>query len=334
MLRRLNLKVVGVGQHRSGWPYCVDALQPLFTSNATVLLDDFIERTFMYDKRWNIDVAHKMPWVGIMHHPPDMPTWYMDNLRLQNLLSDQRWLQAVQNLKLIITLGENLQRWCQATWPKIPSVVIKHPTGMPMLYWSPERFLDSPKPRVVQVGWFLRNVTAIYQARVPSQFRKAHLIQNNEWSDQMQWLCREMYRQLHPERSNFGDVDVLQACDDTNYDILLASSVVLIEVISAVANNTVVECIARNTPICLNRHPGPVAYLGNDYPLFYDHFDDIERTLTMENILAAHKYLCAMDKWWIRGAMFREQVQAACLEHVPECRTAKVLSLREETCEI
>ncbi len=336
MLKPLpDLKVVGTGLHRSGWPYCMDALQPLFTPDATVLFDDFIERTFMYDRSRNIDAALRVPWVGILHHPPDMPTWYLGKARLQNLLTDTRWLQAAQHLKLLITMGENLQHWCQATWPGIPSVVIKHPTGRPMLEWSPELFLARPRPRIVQVGWFLRNVMAIYQARVPSQFQKAHLVVPDAYGRQhMLWQCKKMYQQTHPERSEVGEVTQMPTCDDTQFDMLLADSVVLIEVISAVANNTVVECIARNTPICINRHPGPVAYLGNAYPLFYDHFADIERTLTTENIMAAHAYLRGLDKWWIRGAMFREQVRAACCEHVPECRITGTLSPQVETCEI
>lgn len=320
MLKCLDLDTVGVDQHRSGWPYCMDALQPLFDQSSPVLLDDFIERTFFYNRSQNVNLWHRQPWVGIMHHPPDMPTWYMDKVRLQHLEADLRWNKSLPNLRMIIAMGDNLRDWCRDQWPEIPCVTVKHPTGLPQVYWSPDAFMAHARKKVAQVGWFLRNIVAITQARVPAGFRKIHVRQTNAWTNKMTVVCRQVYEQLHPERKNIGEVEVVQDLSDIDFDILLGESVVLVEVISAVANNTVVECMIRNTPICLNRHPGPVGYLGADYPLFYDHFDQIEQTLTIENIMAAHEYLRRMDKWWLSGAMFREQVQAACLKHVPECR--------------
>lgn len=332
VLKRLNLYAVGAGKHRSGWPYCLEALEPLFDPQATVLLDDFIERTFFYDRGRNVNLWHRQPWVGIMHHPPDMPKWYMDSTRLQHLQADPRWNRSLPNLKLIIAMGDNLRDWCREQWPNVPAVTIKHPTGLPQVYWSPTAFLANQRKKVAQVGWFLRNMVAIQQARLPEGFRKIQVLQPNEWTKQMTWVCREVYSQLHPERQDNGEVETLTNLSDLDFDMLLSESVVLIEVISAVANNTVVECMIRNTPICLNRHPGPESYLGRDYPLFYDHFGQIERMLTIENIMAAHEYLARMDKWWLNGAMFREQVRAACLQHVPECR-ATVRSPSQSFCD-
>lgn len=323
MLRLLNLELIGEGQHRSGWPYAINALRPLLDPDAEILLDDFVERTFLYDQKVKIDIVHTVPWVGVLHHPPDMPAWYMDHMRLQNLLNDPRFLASFKHLRMLIVMGANLHRWCQFTWPKIPCVTIKHPTGRPMLYWSPERFHDNPRQQVVQVGWFLRNMAAIYHAHVPRWLKKAHLMQHtNYWANYMLSQSKRMYAQLHPERVEYGQVSRILSIDDTDYDLLLSENVVFMEAVSAVANNTVIECIARNTPICINRHPGPEYYLGKNYPLFYNHFDEIEGLLTMDNILAAHDHLCKIDKWWMRGNMFMEQVLAACIKHIPECREA------------
>ena len=41
-------------------------------------------------------------------------------------------------------------------------------------------------------------------------------------------------------------------------------NIVFIELITSVANNTIIECIARNTPIVVNRQEGPEFYLGRD----------------------------------------------------------------------
>lgn len=320
MIRLIDLATVGDGEHRSGWPYCMGSLQPLLKPDAPVLLDDFCERTFLYDKKWHDEYIHTDPWIATFHHPPDMPSWYFPALHLQNLRKNQRWLASEPNLRMIISMGGNLTKWCQKEWPKIPTVTIRHPTGRPMVYWSPERFRANRKKRVVQIGWFLRNTCAIYHASVPKWLKKTHLCQKLNWVEYAHWLCKKTYAQLHPERTDTGETEPMAQLADAQYDLLLAENVVLIEVVSAVANNTVVECMARHTPICINRHPGPEYYLGKDYPLFYDHFSDIEELLTMDNILAAHEYLKTMDKWWIRGGMFREQVRAACIRHIPECR--------------
>lgn len=330
MLKPLDLSPVGDGQHRSGWPYCLDALQPLFASDAPVVFEDFVERTFFYDGMRNRDITYRQPWVGVMHHPPDMPEWYLPWLRLQQLFKDRRWAQSLPHLRLLITLGDNLRDWCQQTWPQVPCVVIKHPTGLPQLYWSPAGFMARRQKQVVQVGWFLRNVTAIDQVKVAPTFQKIHLYQDNDWARKMYDACKKQFAISHPQRRDQGNVQKVTQLDDAAYDVLLAESVVFIEVISAVANNTVVECIARNTPLCINRHAGPLSYLGPDYPLYYDRFEDVENVLTIENIMAAHQYLTRMDKWWLRGAMFREQVRTACLTHVPECRTATMMSPSQE----
>lgn len=316
MLKHVNFAPIGQGQHRSGWPYCIDALQPLFSPDAEVYFDDFIERSFLYKERVAVPyIGH--PWVGVLHHPPDVPTWYMRDMRLQRLLTDEHWKSAVDSLQLIITMADNLHQWVKETWPTIPSVVIRHPTGRPVLEWSPERFKSNPTKRAVQVGWFLRNTALIEQAAVPDWLTKTHLKQDNNWAAYTYRMCHWHYKSTRELREKPQDISAL---GDTDYDIFLAENVVLIEVMTAVANNAVVECIARNTPICVNRHPGPVYYLGEDYPLFYDRIEDIERVLTMQNILAAHQYLKSMDKWWIRGSMFREQVRHACLQNVPACR--------------
>jgi hypothetical protein len=144
-----------------------EALEPLFDPQAPILLDDFIERTFFYDRGRNVNLWHRQPWVGVMHHPPDMPKWYMDSTRLQHLHADPRRNRSLPNLRMIIALGDNLRDWCRQQWPNIPAVTIKHPTGLPQVYWSPDAFLANPRKKVAQAGWFLRNMIAIHQAGYP-----------------------------------------------------------------------------------------------------------------------------------------------------------------------
>ena len=64
----------------------------------------------------------------------------------------------------------------------------------------------------------------------------------------------------------------------------------------AAANNTILECIIRNTPIIVNKLPPIIDYLGEDYPLYFKDLDEIPNLLTNKKILAAHNYLTKMEK--------------------------------------
>jgi hypothetical protein len=52
------------------------------------------------------------------------------------------------------------------------------------------------------------------------------------------------------------------------YDDLLSSSVVLCLLYASAANNILLECLVRNTPLIINPLPSVVEYLGADYPLY------------------------------------------------------------------
>lgn len=332
MLNYINLGVVGNNQHRSGWPYCLDALSPLFDKESPVIFDDFIERTFLYrNKRFNR--VYDKPWVGVMHHPPDLPRWYMPGMTSGTLQRDKSWQQSIEQLQLMIVLSENVRTWFMQQYPHVPCVTIKHATGLPLLYWSPDSFLAKQRPKMMQVGWFLRNVSAINHVEMGDRFQRVKLVASTMGLSLTLKPCQNYYSTNFPHRKHHTDVEVVNWVPHDIYDVMMSECVVLMEVISAAANNTVVECIMRNTPLCINRHPGPEYYLGKNYPLFYDDFDDIDQVLTIDNILAAHQYLKAMDKWWITGNMFREQLQAACMQHVPECRVAVTLPEQVEACE-
>ena len=170
---------------------------------------------------------------------------------------------------------------------------------------------------LLQVGWYLRNTCAIHQANVPSSLEKAWLRQT---SAEILENHRRCERLAFPHRKRSGSVREIPAVNDLEYDQLLSQNVVFVELFSATANNTVIECIARNTPIVINRHAGPEYYLGPEYPLFYDDFESLHAFITVDRVLAAHEYLAAMEKSWLDGRQFREHVRQACLSCVPELR--------------
>lgn len=88
-----------------------------------------------------------------------------------------------------------------------------------------------------------------------------------------------------------SSVTVLQEQTDMDYDLLLSRNVVFLPLIDAAAVNTLIECMARATPVVVTPVPAVVELLGPHYPLYLDLSTEDTSTLTYANIIAAHVYL-------------------------------------------
>jgi hypothetical protein len=288
------------------------ALRPYLSSDAPVILDDYIERTFLFRRNQHLNIRHTSPWIGICHHPAKVPDWY--GLKgLQSLDNHEGWQASFPHLKLVVTLGENLTAWVREHW-RVPCITLRHPTGMARVKWSLDKFNRNQSKKVIQIGSFLRNTQSIYQVRVPIGLEKARLYQSADWIDSAHDRCSKMFA----HRPNVGAVREMTGLRNQDYDHLLAENIVYLEFIDAVANNTVVECIARKTPLIVNRLPGAEFYLGKDYPLFYDDINDVHDMLVPETIAAASEHLRRLPKEWLSCEVFARSLAAVCRATLPE----------------
>ena len=113
------------------------------------------------------------------------------------------------------------------------------------------------------------------------------------------------YRHLNQYIQTICDnTKVLEYVDNHMYDILLTNNIVFLNLVDGSAINTLLECVIRNTPVIVNRHPAVVEVLGDDYPLYYmvpvgatQPFPSVHDLLNRPNaILEAHQYLTKIDK--------------------------------------
>ena len=82
------------------------------------------------------------------------------------------------------------------------------------------------------------------------------------------------------------------------------------------AVNTLLECIVRNTPIIVNKHPAVVELLGENYPLYYTNSLNyldlnlfINELLKNSNIIRkTHNYLKKIDKNKFKIENFRKEL--------------------------
>jgi hypothetical protein len=92
-------------------------------------------------------------------------------------------------------------------------------------------------------------------------------------------------------------LEIMSTVDNTAYDELLTKNLVFLNLVDGSAVNTLIECMVRNTPVFVNRHPAAVEILGVDYPLYYDKPADVNRLLENAGcIKQAHEYLSTLGK--------------------------------------
>jgi hypothetical protein len=306
-VRKAN-QVIGVGHHRSGWPYAFTSLQPL-ASPLGMLFDDFVEHTFCY----NTPVAaYHEPWIGVFHHPHNMPDFAPKNQMLPVLFKKPVWQKCRPLLRGVISLSRYLADYLETTL-QVPAFVVKHPSEIPALKWSEAAYCANDYKWLLQVGWYLRNTRAIFQVPPLQHHRKVRLwppahshLWVHEYDDNVIRFWQE-----NKQRSSWSDVANYALVDAVRYDQLLASQVVLTEVFDASANNVVIDCIVRHTPLVVNRHPAVVEYLTLEYPLYFDDIRQVPELLETERVLAAHHFLAGLDKGVFSGDTFRQSVARA-----------------------
>lgn len=297
-LMRTADQALGRNYHRSGWPYALRCLGEL-EGEPGLLLDDFVEQTFIYSASPRRITE---PWAGIFHHPPHFHPCGNHHEHLQAMMASPAFVASRPRLKLAIALSEHLGAWLRDTLD-VPVAVVKHPSAIPDCKWNPGLF----ESRIVQVGWYMRNTRAIDQL-------------DTEWTRLKLWPGKPHMNAFDGRVRKFYDrrgvreipgVQVLPYVSHDQYDAILSTSVVLTHLLDASANNVVIECIARNAPLVVNRHPAAVEYLGEDYPLFFDERSEVPSLLESQRIMDAHEYLKALPKGWLDGRVFADGVRQA-----------------------
>lgn len=299
-----GLPNVGTGVHRAGWPYAMQALEPLVSADG-ILVDDFVERSFLY--RSKKARAWTEPWIGVFHHPPHMPDWFLPHAPIERLLMAPTFVASLPYLRGTISLSAHLGDWLKDVFNR-PTAVVKHPSDPDVPQFSMAAYLK--EPTLVQVGWYLRNQDVLSQLRVPATIKKIRLKPKNENAHKVTVSMRTGSPYAQRPRSG-SSVQAVEHLPNAAYDALLARAVVVMEYITVSASNAIVECIARATPAIVNRHTALEEYLGADYPLFYDDFSQAKALLEPARIEAAHEHLKAMDRRFLHAEAWRESIAGA-----------------------
>jgi len=276
------------GRHRSGWIYAVGCLKPLHNPKG-VYFDAFIERTFAWSAGG--PKPHTHPWVGFIHVPPNVPDWFQSQQANQNIFKTKAWLKSVPLCKGLFTLSMYHRTYLESKLD-VPVNNLFFPTETPELKWSWERFQANKDKKVVQVGWWLRRIHSIFQLRA-QKYRKLFLKVNYFNWDYL--ILKE--REILIKEGTFTDemydtAETVLYLPDAEYDRLLAENIVFLHLYDSSANNTVIECIVRNTPLLINPLQSVVEYLGEDYPFYFNTLEEAAEKLENEELIyKTYQYL-------------------------------------------
>lgn len=281
----------GFGVHRDGWAYVMQKLLDGVGHSAEGIgFDGFVEKTFV----WNFGSAalgRNKSWIGITHRPPNIPSFYDWKSRLQFYESPYYYLAASQNTGLITVSSDHAEYLRRLLGKPVEAVL--HPTNHDVGKWDPS-CLSHRGVQVVQVGSWLRKLHSIFQLR-EGDFSKRILVKSKAAlfeNDRFQGEAEYLRRRGELDESVYDSVDFVGFLQDRAYDEMLSQSVVFLDLYDATANNTVLECIARHTPLVVRKLPATQEYLGKTYPLFFDNLDEAADLLEdKERLLVAHEYL-------------------------------------------
>jgi len=282
-------------EHRGGWNTIIKFLHEIkfFNEYSSNIFLDIIERHFIWENRGPIFNL----WSGFIHCTPFTPP-YLNKIDISLLFKNQSFIISLDNCYCLFTLSTYITNYLNNEIKKINKNVkiftLKHPTDInDILYFDIENYIKNKNKKLIQIGQQMRKVTSIYLLKVESHekiwltgtrdIKRCNFLFNNECS----------YLNLNIENKN---VRMYYTNTPQEYDELLSKNIVFVDFFDAAANNTIVECISRNTPIICKKLEGVVEYLGPHYPLYFNDLDDVYELLNITKISEGYEYLKNMNK--------------------------------------
>jgi hypothetical protein len=301
--------------HRGGWPAVLNGLH----ANGVLAIDkpsppqkdgalttdtvdfvDFVDEWFGWGQRGAIGD----PWVGIVHMSvtKELPK-HLHREALDVYLESESFRNSSRTCMALVALSTSLAVQVRETLvdmgiTNIKVCVANHPVTVEAGASRFDPTVDLPAAlsntsAVVLLGVTYRRIATIHKLQtsrrkvwLPGKTRQAKKRQNIELKAEHVSLDKTV------EMKRLGSND--------DYDRFLRQNIIVLDMWAAVANNAVLECMALQVPCLIRKLNGPVEYLGEDYPLFFSSFDELQQLIDNEDELRtkmwdAHHYLKALD---------------------------------------
>jgi hypothetical protein len=285
-----------LSEHRGGWKSIINSLiqSSFYNNNSEIEFYDMIESYYL----WNNKYFSSNKWAGILHCTQSTPL-YLNIINIKNLFKNINFIKSLNNCMYIISLSEYISNYLRVIFNKLQKnikvITIKHPVeSNNIIMFNYDNYINNNEKYIIQIGQQLRKMSSIYLLNLPN-YKKLWLCGTKN-IDKCKLLLDKEIKYLNLNITNMDSVKIKYTNTFEEYDILLSKNIVFIDLFDASANNTILECIVRNTPIIINKLPAIVEYLGEDYPLYFNNLEEIPKIINSSLILEAHIYLKNMNK--------------------------------------
>ena len=268
----------------NNWRIIENFIENKLFSNKNLILITFCE---MYFYKGGKPINKN--WVGIIHDPEDTYLYY----KKKNIINNNNFKKSLPFCKGLFCMSHNLKKWIiKKIKPNFFIEVLYHPLSNKNL----EEFdIDKYKKKksIIQVGNWLRKTYAIFKLDI--NINKEILPFNKRIKNELKYFLNRDKIVLTEKEIN--SVKKILPLSDNDYNKIFSNKIIFLYLYSSTANNVIMECIKSNNPIIINRLESIEAYLGKEYPLFYNDLSEVKLLLKNDNlILKAYKYLKNMDK--------------------------------------
>jgi len=298
--------------YQQGWSFAQNYLMALNTPSG-VYCDPFLDYTFGPKKKQGIlrkTIPYTKPWIGFVHNPPNIPTWHTDGTsEFCNIYQDPHFLASLKTCVGIFTLSEYHAKYLRQCIPNVPIESVYHPTPIPNTQFEFEKFISNKNKKLMSIGWWTTRLNALYTINT-TDYQKVRLLADDTSKDTLVQLenVEAVVNSYSIDQKQKKSVQDLPYTTVQEYDTLLSENVVYMDHYDSSSNSVLVDCIARGTPIFVNRLPAIVEYLGEGYPLYIDSQYDLENKLKdFDLIRRGHLYLRS-NRYKIEIGHFLDQI--------------------------
>lgn len=250
--------------HHSGWPFCVNALRRNFhNDNGIFLYTNGVLEEIIQNKK-----IHHKEWIGFVHATPDE--------RIKNELHSSSCLESLKSCKGIFAMSNYVENFIKENTKNILTDTIFLALDQPKYFFNFDSYKNNKNKKIIMAGHWLRDFETFYDLKI-----------NNHQKTIIQCTNRK-----HPK-----ELFCIPYLDPNEFEKQFVNNVMFLSLKDASANNFVVECILRNTPILINELPATKEYLGKNYPFFYKNLKEAEDKIQdLDLINQSHQYLLNLDK--------------------------------------
>ncbi|MBN1833585.1 MAG: hypothetical protein JW896_15895, partial [Deltaproteobacteria bacterium] len=235
-------------------------------------------------------------WIGFLHTPQHLPKFWLETIRSygikrESILNIEYLDRYRHHCKGIITFSQNHAQMLQ----KLSGLNIKkvtYPLINTKTRWSWKRFKNNPHKKIIQIGWWLQRMHAIYMLP-ESDYEKVYIKNFSSFADE---VFEKERKEAEQKRTFSGSmehsVSHIEKASRREYFNILKENIAFVHYHDVTLPGLVLDCIATGTPVLVNALPSVLEYLGKDYPLYYySYADAIEKAKDDTLIRKAHDHL-------------------------------------------